>query len=97
MSKKPIRILSIDGGGVGGIIPARVLARLQEHDPRVIANADLVAGTSTGGLIALGLAAGLTPDTLCKLYLEQAKDIFAKKYRRCVVLRLFRSKFVSVR
>jgi len=95
MSKKPIRILSIDGGGVGGIIPARVLARLQEHDPRVIANADLVAGTSTGGLIALGLAAGLTPDTLCKLYLEQAKDIFAKKYRRCVVLRLFRSKFVS--
>lgn len=56
------RILSIDGGGIRGLIPAMVLARLEEllrqrAGPSTLASAfDLIAGTSTGGLIALGLA-----------------------------------------
>ena len=53
-------VLSIDGGGIRGIIPARVLARLAEKTDDGIpfyAHFDLIAGTSTGGLIAMGLSA----------------------------------------
>lgn len=52
-------VLSIDGGGIRGIIPAQVLARLSEKLDDGIpfyAHFDLIAGTSTGGLIALGLS-----------------------------------------
>src|SRR5450432_4171345 len=55
-SPAPIRILSIDGGGIRGIIPARILAHIEELTNRPIASLfDLVAGTSTGGILALGL------------------------------------------
>jgi patatin-like phospholipase/acyl hydrolase len=91
--KETIRILAVDGGGVGGIIPARVLERLHAADARVIDNADLVAGTSTGGLIALGLAAGRTPDEICRLYQDQAKDIFSRANRRYLAVRAFKAKF----
>jgi patatin-like phospholipase/acyl hydrolase len=53
---RPFRILSIDGGGVRGIIPARFLQALEEMSQQPIhALFDLIVGTSTGGLIALGL------------------------------------------
>ena len=49
-------ILSIDGGGIRGVIPAMVLAHIEEKVERPIAELfDVIAGTSTGGLIALGL------------------------------------------
>jgi predicted acylesterase/phospholipase RssA len=52
----PIRILSIDGGGIRGIIPALVLARIEKLTHRPAASLfDVVAGTSTGGILALGL------------------------------------------
>jgi len=91
--KSPIRILAVDGGGVGGIIPARLLEQLNAADPRVIANADIVAGTSTGGLIALGLARGRTPGEICQLYQEQAKNIFSRSNRRYLIVRTFKAKF----
>jgi len=91
--KSVIRILAVDGGGIGGIIPARLLDRLNSADPRVIENADLVAGTSTGGLIALGLAAGHSPGELCRLYQEHAKDIFSDGNRRVRLLWPFRAKY----
>jgi patatin-like phospholipase/acyl hydrolase len=54
MSRK-FRILSIDGGGIRGLIPAVVMAELEARTGRRIADLfDLVAGTSTGGLLALG-------------------------------------------
>ena len=50
------RILSIDGGGIRGIIPAVVLAELEQRTGRAISDCfDLIAGTSTGGIIALAL------------------------------------------
>ncbi|MDQ3572986.1 MAG: patatin-like phospholipase family protein [Actinomycetota bacterium] len=58
-----MRILSIDGGGIRGLIPALFLARLEEllsardGSPTLAESFDLMAGTSTGGLIALGLTA----------------------------------------
>jgi patatin-like phospholipase/acyl hydrolase len=75
MSK--FRILSIDGGGTRGVIPATILDCIakdtQRHPMELF---DLVAGTSTGGIIGIGLAAGKPPATLVDLYLKESKKIF---------------------
>ncbi len=57
MSKrKTFNVLSIDGGGIRGIIPARILQYIEEQTEKKICNLfDLIAGTSTGGIIALAL------------------------------------------
>ena len=53
------RILSIDGGGIRGIIPAMVLNYIEKKTGKPIASMfDLIAGTSTGGILALGLTKG---------------------------------------
>jgi patatin-like phospholipase/acyl hydrolase len=57
------KILSLDGGGLRGLITARLLHRLNSH-PSIagwLADVDLYVGTSTGGILALGLAAGKSP------------------------------------
>ena len=73
------RILSIDGGGIRGIFPAAFLAGLERrclgHDS-ISAYFDLIAGTSTGGIIALGLASGYTATEICRLYVERGCEIF---------------------
>ena len=52
-----MKVLSIDGGGIRGLIPAVVLAAVEERCGKRIAEAfDLLAGTSTGGILALALA-----------------------------------------
>ena len=52
------KVLAIDGGGVRGIIPAMVLAEIEKQTGKPIAELfDLVVGTSTGGILALGLVA----------------------------------------
>jgi len=72
-------ILSLDGGGIRGIITATLLERLNTHP--AIANflegVDLIAGTSTGGIIALGLAKGFSPAELVNLYKELGPTVFA--------------------
>lgn len=51
-----INVLSIDGGGIRGLIPALVLQRIEEETGTPTADLfDLIAGTSTGGILALGL------------------------------------------
>jgi uncharacterized protein len=73
------RILSVDGGGIKGLFPATVLAELERRhlDGRSIASCfDLVAGTSTGGILALGLGAGLTATALANLYTLRGAEIF---------------------
>ncbi len=55
-SKPPIKVLSIDGGGIRGIIPAVVLAAIEQRMGRPACEVfDLISGTSTGGIIALGV------------------------------------------
>jgi patatin-like phospholipase/acyl hydrolase len=52
-----VRVLSIDGGGIRGIIPAIVLAAIEQRTGRPVATLfDLMAGTSTGGILAAALA-----------------------------------------
>jgi patatin-like phospholipase/acyl hydrolase len=53
---EPVKILAIDGGGIRGMIPAVVLASLEQKKGQKIAGMfDLIAGTSTGGILALAL------------------------------------------
>jgi uncharacterized protein len=74
---KFFRILSLDGGGIRGVFPAAFLARLEEHLEYPIGRYfDLIAGTSTGGIIAIGLGLGLSASEILKLYVEQSPAIF---------------------
>lgn len=70
------RIISLDGGGLRGLISTRLLERLQEKYPNWIDQADLIVGTSTGGIIALGLADGKPPAALTNLFKNSGKEIF---------------------
>lgn len=73
------RILSLDGGGIKGLFPATVLAELERRylgGASIAGYFDLVAGTSTGGILALGLGAGLTAAEMADLYLTRGPDVF---------------------
>ena len=74
-----MRVLSIDGGGIRGIIPALVLAELERRSGRrVFELFDLIAGTSTGGILACALCAPdpLPAEQLVALYEEEGPRIF---------------------
>ncbi|MBK9080724.1 MAG: patatin-like phospholipase family protein [Rhizobiales bacterium] len=76
---RPFRILSIDGGGICGILPACILSELESRflQGRSIGRYfDMIAGTSTGGIIALGLAHGLTAAQVRDIYMEKGGLIF---------------------
>jgi len=81
-----VRVLSIDGGGIRGIIPAIALAELEARAQKPIsALFDLIAGTSTGGIIALALARpgedggpAWSADTLVELYEQEGPAIFSR-------------------
>mmetsp|Transcript_19320 Transcript_19320/g.30195 ORF Transcript_19320/g.30195 Transcript_19320/m.30195 type:complete len:545 (-) Transcript_19320:1639-3273(-) len=72
------RILSLDGGGIRGVLAAVVLGRIVKEVPTFLDNVDLIAGTSTGGLIALMLASGYTPQECQDIYEYGCPLIFAK-------------------
>ena len=91
---RPIRILSLDGGGIRGIIPAIVLAELEQKTGRPICELfDLIAGTSTGGILALALT---KPDAhgkpvfpaarLIELYEKEGGRIFSPAWHRWPII-----------
>jgi patatin-like phospholipase/acyl hydrolase len=80
----PYNILCIDGGGVRGVIPAIVLEKLQSQIPDYRRRLHLIAGTSTGGLIALAMAAGIEPKDITSIYKDHAKDIFTRSWWRAI-------------
>lgn len=76
------RILSIDGGGIKGVFPAAFLCALQDNIRYPIANYfDLIAGTSTGGIIALGLGLGFSPSEILNFYRSFGPSIFPGSQR----------------
>lgn len=77
MATDPYRILSLDGGGFRGLLPAALLARLARAEPGLLDRVDLFAGTSTGAILALGLASGMSPSDAVALYEEDGPEIFA--------------------
>ena len=75
---RPFQILSLDGGGYRGLFSAAVLAAFEEDLGRpVVEHFDLVTGTSTGGIIALALGAGLSPRQVIEFYETHGSRIFA--------------------
>lgn len=71
------RVLSIDGGGIRGMFPASFLARVEEGTgKRIVDHFDLIAGTSTGGIIAIGLGFGISPADILRFYRENGPAIF---------------------
>ncbi len=92
----PFRILSIDGGGIRGVFPAAFLAGLERRylgGESVARHFDLIAGTSTGGILAVGLGAGITAAELRDLYVHRGCEIFPPIRPSALegVLRRFRS------
>jgi patatin-like phospholipase/acyl hydrolase len=74
-----MRVLAIDGGGIRGLIPALVLAELERRAGRQIFEMfDLIAGTSTGGILACALCAPdpLPASELVSLYEDEGPRIF---------------------
>ncbi|MBP1701822.1 MAG: hypothetical protein H6Q38_929 [Chloroflexi bacterium] len=69
-------ILSMDGGGIRGIMTAIILQRLEKQYPGFLSKIKLFAGTSTGGLLALGLACGMSPAEMRVLYQEFGDIVF---------------------
>lgn len=82
------RVLAVDGGGIWGVIPALILAAIEEQTKRPISDLfDLLAGTSTGGIIACGLTkpgADGKPEKSAKdvvqLYAAEGTTIFPKTF-----------------
>lgn len=71
------RILTIDGGGIKGVFPASFLATVENAIEGNIADYfDLIVGTSTGGIIALGLGLGLPAEKMLGFYEEHGPTIF---------------------
>jgi hypothetical protein len=74
MTKK---ILSIDGGGIKGVFPAAFLTVVEETTGKKISDYfDLIVGTSTGGIIALGLGMGFSAREILEFYEELGPDVF---------------------
>ncbi|RMG89117.1 MAG: hypothetical protein D6706_21875 [Chloroflexi bacterium] len=71
------RILSLDGGGIRGLLTAILLDRLAEWEPAYMSRVDLFAGTSTGGILALAFAAGFTPREVYEMYEQSGTAVFA--------------------
>lgn len=88
--KKKFRILSIDGGGIRGLLPAKVLAELERElefscpGKKLYEHFDLICGTSTGAILAIGIALGIPAVDLVRFYNEQAKMIFPKWYLKVI-------------
>lgn len=87
-SNDKIKILSLNGGGVRGLFSISVLAQIEKiieqktgnRDVRVGDYFDLIAGSSIGGVLALGLASGKSARELQAIFYEHAPIIFPQRY-----------------
>jgi predicted acylesterase/phospholipase RssA len=84
-----MRILSIDGGGFLGLATATFIAEVERHFGRKLHDSfDLFCGTSTGAIIALALASGMSGEDVERLYQKLGSEVFRRSR-----LRIFRAKY----
>jgi patatin-like phospholipase/acyl hydrolase len=84
--KRPRKMLAIDGGGIRGVLSLHILGKIEEllikeskrPDYRLADYFDYVAGTSTGGIIAAGIALGMPAAEILNFYLKNGADMFDK-------------------
>jgi len=86
-SPRPRRLLSLDGGGIRGVLAAEILVEIEEtlkrRDPKITCLGDyfdFVGGTSTGSILAAGVAMGLSAAALRDFYLERGPHLFKKTF-----------------
>lgn len=88
---EPYRILALDGGGLRGIFTTAVLVEAEDaYGPAFLNSFDLLVGTSTGGIIALGLASGHSCREMLEFYRQAGPTIFSKPRQ---LRRLIRPKY----
>ena len=91
------RILSLNGGGIKGAFSAAVLAAIENaYDCNIAEYFDLIAGTSTGGLIALGLGSGASAKKILEVYRDKGAMIFPQGNCLWRAMRWFRSRKYAV-
>src|SRR3954452_2683754 len=85
VTTRPKKLLAIDGGGLAGLIPAEALIEVERQldlltgrPAPLCERFDLIAGTSTGAILAAGLALGLKAAELRDFYLHLGQQIFTK-------------------
>lgn len=82
------KILSIDGGGIKGLYSSTILEHLEnKYGGSCSDYFDMICGTSTGGLIALGLSLKIPASEISKIYSEHGKEIFPKQNKLMGLLR----------
>jgi predicted acylesterase/phospholipase RssA len=90
------RILALDGGGLRGVLSLSILKKIEDllrtrhgdsKEFRLCHYFDLIAGTSTGAIIAAALAQGWTVQQIQEKYNELGKDVFEKSFFRKGLLR----------
>ena len=82
----PRKLLAIDGGGIRGVLSLMVLAKIESMlieeskrpDYRLADYFDYVAGTSTGGIIAAGIAMGMSVEEILAFYVDNGAKMFDK-------------------
>lgn len=94
---RPKRILALDGGGLRGVLTLGILARMEaqlaerhgsrDGNFRLAHYFDLIAGTSTGAIIAAGLAKGMSVQALVDQYMRLGHKVFQRSFFRQGVLR----------
>jgi patatin-like phospholipase/acyl hydrolase len=95
-AQERFQILSLDGGGLRGVFSAAILAAIEEDlGVRLADHFDLIAGTSTGGIIALGLGLGLRPADILAFYTDHGPRIFGNPFRLRSALWWFWRKYPS--
>lgn len=83
MASNKFRILSIDGGGARGIYPAIILKKIQdEMGINFAEHFDIIVGTSTGAIIAAGLACDIELEKIIDLYRDESKNIFKNIFKK---------------
>ena len=92
---KKFRILALDGGGIRGVVTARILEEVQKLIGKQPLNEyfDLIAGTSTGAIVAAGLAIGKTPEELKTIYQQRGREIFNASWLRKKVALSYGAKY----
>lgn len=74
---RKFKVISIDGGGIKGLYLSKILEHFEERfNCRIADYFDLICGTSTGGLIALGLSLRIPVELISSLYYKRGKQIF---------------------
>lgn len=96
MAHTRFQILSLDGGGLKGLFAAAMLSRIEDDlgGGDLTRHFDLITGTSTGGIIAIGLGLGMRPRELVNFYVEHGGRIFPQNFRSSRWFRqFFRAKY----